>query len=79
MVMDIRVGVQAQWERKGVALLTGFGVRGTGTTLSCFVVAASHGGYLKIDVTAFMVWFVENYPDSVKIMRENSDYQLRFK
>lgn len=32
----------------------------------------------KIDVTAFMVWFVENYPESVKIMRENPDYQLRF-
>jgi len=33
----------------------------------------------KIDVTAFMVWFVENYPDSVKIMKENPNYQLRFK
>jgi predicted glycosyltransferase len=33
----------------------------------------------KIDVTAFMVWFIENYPDSVKIMKENPDYQLRFK
>ena len=33
----------------------------------------------KIDVTAFMVWFVENYPDSVKIMKDNPDYQLRFK
>jgi len=33
----------------------------------------------KIDVTAFMVWFVENYPDSAKIMRENPDYQYRFK
>lgn len=34
----------------------------------------------KIDVTAFMVWFVENYPDSVNIMKENPDYhQLRFK
>ena len=27
----------------------------------------------KIDVTAFMVWFVENYPESVKIMKENPD------
>ncbi len=25
----------------------------------------------KIDVTAFMVWFVENYPESVQVMREN--------
>ena len=33
----------------------------------------------KIDVTAFMVWFVENYPNSAKIMKENPDYQLRFK
>ena len=33
----------------------------------------------KIDVTAFTVWFVENYPESVKIMKENPDYQDRFK
>ena len=33
----------------------------------------------KIDVTAFMVWFIENYPESVRIMKENPDYQLRFK
>jgi len=33
----------------------------------------------KIDVTAFMVWFVENYPESAKIMKENPDYQNRFK
>jgi len=33
----------------------------------------------KIDVTAFMVWFVENYPESVKVMKENPDYQYNFK
>jgi uncharacterized protein len=33
----------------------------------------------KIDVTAFMVWFVENYPESVHIMRENPGYQDRFR
>lgn len=33
----------------------------------------------KIDVTDFMVWFIENYPQSAQIMRENSDYQFRFK
>lgn len=33
----------------------------------------------KIDVTAFMVWFIENYPESAKIMKENPDYQYRFK
>lgn len=32
----------------------------------------------KIDVTAFMVWFMENYPQSAKIMIENPDYQQRF-
>ena len=33
----------------------------------------------KIDPTAFLVWFVENYPASVKIMKENPDYQESFK
>ncbi len=33
----------------------------------------------KIDVTAFFVWFIENYPDSAKIMKENPEYQCRFK
>ena len=33
----------------------------------------------KIDVLPFMVWFIENYPDSVKIMKENPDYQNNFK
>jgi predicted glycosyltransferase len=33
----------------------------------------------KIDVTAFMVWFVENYPDSARIMMENPEYQNKFK
>ena len=33
----------------------------------------------KIDVTAFFVWFIENYPESIKIMKENPDYQFRFK
>jgi len=33
----------------------------------------------KIDGTAFLVWFVENYPESEKIMRENPDYQYNFK
>lgn len=32
----------------------------------------------KIDPTSFLVWFVENYPESVKIMKENPDYQNRF-
>jgi len=33
----------------------------------------------KIDVTSFMVWFIENYPRSVKIIKEISEYQYKFK
>lgn len=33
----------------------------------------------KIDVTAFLVWFVENWPDSYRIMRGKPDYPERFK
>ncbi|HAN18990.1 MAG: hypothetical protein A2X13_11655 [Bacteroidetes bacterium GWC2_33_15] len=33
----------------------------------------------KIDLTGFMIWFVENYPESVRIMKENPDYQYNFK
>ncbi|NDV46041.1 DUF354 domain-containing protein [Paludibacter sp. 221] len=33
----------------------------------------------KIDVTAFFTWFIENYPESKKIMQENPDYQYNFR
>jgi uncharacterized protein len=33
----------------------------------------------KIDTSQFLIWFIENYPNSVKIMKENPDYQYRFK
>lgn len=33
----------------------------------------------KIDVTAFLVWFIENWPESFKIMKENPDYQYKFR
>lgn len=33
----------------------------------------------KIDPTAFMVWLIENYPNSIRIMKENPDYQFNFK
>jgi hypothetical protein len=33
----------------------------------------------KIDLTAFMIWFIENYPQSFKIMKDNPEYQARFK
>lgn len=33
----------------------------------------------KIDVTSFLVWFIENYPESKHIMKQNPDYQYNFK
>ena len=33
----------------------------------------------RIDVTSFLVWFIENYPNSHQIMKDNPDYQKRFK
>lgn len=33
----------------------------------------------KIDVTAFLAWFIANYPESKKIMTENPDYQYKFR
>ena len=33
----------------------------------------------KIDVTAFFTWFIENYPESHKIMIANPEYRWRFK
>jgi predicted glycosyltransferase len=33
----------------------------------------------KIDVTAYLIWFIENYPESKKIMQETPDYQNNFK
>lgn len=33
----------------------------------------------KIDVSAFFTWFIENYPESKRIMRENPDYQYNFR
>jgi len=32
----------------------------------------------KIDMTKFMVWFIENYPDSRDEMIRNPDYQYKF-
>lgn len=32
----------------------------------------------KIDYSAFLTWFIENYPQSHKTMLENPDYQWRF-
>jgi uncharacterized protein len=33
----------------------------------------------KIDLTAFIVWLIENYPESIKSMKENPEYQYNFK
>jgi uncharacterized protein len=33
----------------------------------------------KIDYNAFLVWFIENYPQSIQIMKDNPDYQFNFK
>ncbi|GGX04172.1 DUF354 domain-containing protein [Aquimarina muelleri] len=33
----------------------------------------------KIDVTSFMVWFVENFPESQIELKNNPNYQLNFK
>lgn len=33
----------------------------------------------KIDYAQFLTWFIESYPESLNIMKENPDYQWRFK
>lgn len=33
----------------------------------------------KIDFAKFQTWFIENYPQSAQIMRENPDYQYKFR
>ena len=33
----------------------------------------------KIDLAKFLVWFIEDYPESRKIMSENPDYQFNFR
>ena len=33
----------------------------------------------KINVTEYLVWFVENYPESLKKLKENPDFQNKFR
>jgi len=33
----------------------------------------------QIDVTAFITWFIETYPESARVMKANPEYQERFK
>lgn len=42
---------------------------------------AKRGRFLadKIDCVSFFTWFIENYPESSKIIKENPDFQYRFK
>lgn len=32
----------------------------------------------KIDLTPFIVWLIENYPESIRTIRNDSQYQMRF-
>ncbi len=33
----------------------------------------------KINYSKFLIWFIDNYPNSVSVMKENPDYQYNFK
>jgi uncharacterized protein len=33
----------------------------------------------KIDLSGFMTWLIEDYPDSVRIIKEDPDYQFKFR
>lgn len=33
----------------------------------------------KIDVTAYLTWFIDNYPESLKVLKENPDFQYKFR
>jgi len=33
----------------------------------------------KIDLTRFLIWFIEDYPESLSIMKKNPERQLKFK
>lgn len=45
------------------------------------LIKANHKRFMenKIDVTGFMLWFIENYPESKKIIKETPEYQYKFK
>jgi predicted glycosyltransferase len=32
----------------------------------------------KVDITAFMVWYIENYPESFREMKDNPEIQYKF-
>ena len=33
----------------------------------------------KIDITGFMIWLIENFPDSIRTMKDNPETQFRFR
>lgn len=33
----------------------------------------------KIDVSSYLIWIIENYPQSIKIINDNPDYQYKFR
>jgi uncharacterized protein len=33
----------------------------------------------QIDFTSFLIWFVENFPNSIQIIKENPEYQFNFR
>ena len=33
----------------------------------------------KIDVSSFMYWFIESFPEGIEIMKTDNNYQNRFK
>jgi predicted glycosyltransferase len=33
----------------------------------------------KIDLTAFVIWLIDRYPESIEIIKENPDYQYEFR
>ncbi len=58
---------------KGIELLKDRTVKGT------FEKASAEYIDTKIDMTAFLVWFVGSWPESFRIMKENPEYQNRFR
>jgi uncharacterized protein len=59
--------------KKGVEILSGNEIRENWQLRRSKLLAD------KIDVTAFSVWFIENYPQSIKVMKENPEYQKNFR
>ncbi len=86
-INTITAGTIEEQERSGL-LLNFREFKGVAEQISKILVQENKDRYVtlskkmigdKIDLTAFLTWLVENYPDSARIMREEPEYQLRFK